>query len=204
MLIIKHRVNTIEDLKSTLVEYGVEIDIRPEGNKLILHHDPFTPGEDFEEWLKHYKHAFLILNIKSEGIEKRVIELMEKYQIQAYFLLDVAPPFLTKLAKQNIAGLSTRLSPFESVKTCLEYARAFPGQFTWVFVDVMTKTEGKTKLPLNGKMSQQLKEAGYKICLVSPELLNRENQIAAYKKKLGAKGITIDAVLTKKPELWST
>lgn len=203
MLIIKHRVNTIEELKKTPLQYGVEIDIRPEGNKLILHHDPFVPGEDFEEWLKHYEHAFLILNIKSEGIERRVIQLMEKYQIQDYFLLDVTPPFLTKLAKQNIGGLSTRLSTFESVKTCLSYARSFPGLFPWVFVDVMTKTDGKTKLPLNTKTLQKLREAGCKICLVSPELLQREDQIPAYRKKLQLKGMTIDAVITKKPELWS-
>ena len=31
-----------------------------------------------------------------------------------------------------------------------------------------------------------------------------KKEVKKKKKKLGAKGITIDAVLTKKPELWST
>ena len=202
MLIIKHRVNTIAELNATPIHFGVEIDLRPEGHTLILHHEPFAPGENFEEWLKQYRHAFLILNVKSEGIERCVIELMEKYHITDYFLLDVTPPFLTKLAKQGIGKLSTRLSPFESVKTCINYARAFPGMFPWVFIDVMTKTDRKTKLPLNVKIQQKLKDAGYKICLVSPELLHREDEISKYKRKMEAKGIVIDAVLTKKPELW--
>jgi len=85
MLLIKHRVNTIEELKLTPKDLGVEIDIRPEGNMLILNHDPHQGGENFEEWLNQYQHAFVILNIKSEGIEKRVIEMVEKKGIKDYF-----------------------------------------------------------------------------------------------------------------------
>ena len=202
MLIIKHRVNTIEELKLTPKDLGVEIDIRPEGNMLILNHDPHQGGENFEEWLNQYQHAFVILNIKSEGIEKRVIEMVEKKGIKDYFLLDVTPPYMVKLAKQGYGNLSVRASPFEPINSSLAYAKAFPGKFSWVFIDVMTKEEGKTQLILNLKRYQKLKKEGYKICLVSPELLGREDEIEKYQKKIEKEKIMLDAVLTKKPDIW--
>ena len=82
---ITHRINTVEELKKTPKEYGVELDLRDFGDRLILQHDPFTDGEDFEEYLKYYNHGTMILNIKSERIEHRVLELIQKYNIQKYF-----------------------------------------------------------------------------------------------------------------------
>ncbi|MBI2145827.1 hypothetical protein HYU22_00625 [Candidatus Woesearchaeota archaeon] len=202
MLIIKHRVNTVEELKQTPPEFGVEIDLRPEGNRIILHHDPFVPGTDFEEWLKHYHHAFLILDIKSEGIEKYVIELMKKHHFTDYFLLDVTPPFLTKLAKEGVQNLSARFSTFESIKTGIKYGRAFPGQIPWIFIDVMGKKKEITELPLDKRTYSFLKSQGYKLCLVSPELLGREDKIKAYQNTLKRREIILDAVLTKRPEAW--
>lgn len=87
MNFIAHRINTIDELKTIPFEYGVEIDIRDSNNRLILQHDPFKDGEDFDEYLKHYRHGILILNIKSERIEMKVLELIEKYNIKDYFFL---------------------------------------------------------------------------------------------------------------------
>ncbi len=77
MEFIAHRINTIEELKKVPNEYGVELDLRDYGNKLILQHDPFVEGEDFEEYLKYYNHGTMILNIKSERIEYRVLDLIK-------------------------------------------------------------------------------------------------------------------------------
>ena len=41
MIIVQHRRNTINLLKETPVKFGVEVDIRSYGDKLIIHHDPF-------------------------------------------------------------------------------------------------------------------------------------------------------------------
>ena len=41
MIIIKHRVNKVKQLKSTRIDFGVEIDLRSNNNKIYLHHDPF-------------------------------------------------------------------------------------------------------------------------------------------------------------------
>jgi len=82
---IAHRINTIEGLKKLPNEYGVELDLRDFGNRLILQHDPFKDGEDFEKYLKYYNHGTMILNIKSERIEFQVLELIKKYNIKKYF-----------------------------------------------------------------------------------------------------------------------
>ena len=41
MIIIKHRVNTISELKKIDKKFGVEIDLRSNKSKIYLHHDPF-------------------------------------------------------------------------------------------------------------------------------------------------------------------
>jgi hypothetical protein len=92
MHFIAHRVNTIKDLLNTPTEYGVEIDLRDFGEKLILQHDPFKDGESFEEYLKNYNHGTMILNIKSEGIETRVLKLIQQHNIKSYFFVDCSFP----------------------------------------------------------------------------------------------------------------
>ena len=76
MNLIAHRKNTIADLRATNRRYGLEVDIRSHGQSLIIHHDPFILGESFEEWLHAYEHGTLILNVKEEGLESRLITLM--------------------------------------------------------------------------------------------------------------------------------
>ncbi len=41
MQIISHRKNTIEELQATPVEYGIEMDIRSYGDRLIVNNDNF-------------------------------------------------------------------------------------------------------------------------------------------------------------------
>ena len=56
MIIIKHRINKIKDLRKLNKKLGVEVDIRSNLGELIIHHDPFENGEDFDEWIKYYNH----------------------------------------------------------------------------------------------------------------------------------------------------
>ena len=42
MKFIAHRINTVEELKKIPTEYGVELDLRDRGERLILQHDPWT------------------------------------------------------------------------------------------------------------------------------------------------------------------
>ena len=55
---------------------------------IILRHSlKYKDGEDFEEYLRHYNHGTMILNIKSERIEFNVLKLLKKYGIKKYFFL---------------------------------------------------------------------------------------------------------------------
>ena len=94
MEIIIHRINKIKDLKKIPVNFGVEIDIRTMGSNLILNHDPFTKGDKLINYLENYKHQTLVLNLKEAGIEKNVLNLIRKYKIKSYFLLDVEMPYV--------------------------------------------------------------------------------------------------------------
>ena len=103
---IAHRINRIKELKKIPKEYGVELDLRDFGGRLVLQHEPFMDGEDFAEYLKHYDHGTMILNIKSERIEYKVLELMRKCNIKDYFFLDSSFPMiylLSKSGEKNIA-----------------------------------------------------------------------------------------------------
>ena len=184
---IAHRVNTIKDLKKIPKEYGVELDLRDYSDRLILEHDPFKDGEDFEDYLKHYDHGTMILNIKSERIEYKVIELLHKYNIKKYFFLDSSFPMIYLLSKNGEKNIALRFSEFEGVDTILNMKE----KVEWIWVDCFSK------LPIDKENYQLLKENGFKFCLVSPELQGQNEKLSAYKKYLVNEGIVFDAICTK-------
>ena len=95
MEFIAHRINKKEELKNLSRKYGVEIDLRDNVDGTIyINHDPFILGENFEDYLKEYNHGTMILNIKSERIELKILELLKKYNIKNYFFLDSSFPMI--------------------------------------------------------------------------------------------------------------
>ena len=74
MILINHRANSIKDLKKTNVNFGVEIDLRSDKKKIYLHHDPYQRGVEFKEWLRYYKHKLIVLNVKEEGLENKILK----------------------------------------------------------------------------------------------------------------------------------
>ena len=191
---ILHRVNTKEALLNTPKEYGVEVDIRSSGNRFTMHHDPFQDGEDFEDWLSAYDHGTLILNVKEEGLEERLIEIMLLRGIKDYFFLDQSFPFLVKWAKLGERRCAVRVSEFESIESALTLA----GKVDWVWVDCFSH------FPLTHRDALRLKQAGFKLCLVSPELQGRdaELEIPILTRLLNERDIVAEAVCTKRPDIW--
>ena len=51
MEFIIHRINKIKDLKILPKNFGAEVDIRSNGSKIILNHEPFKKGDEFEKQL---------------------------------------------------------------------------------------------------------------------------------------------------------
>ncbi len=193
MIIISHRRNTIKQITETPEEYGAEIDIRTNGNNLVIHHEPYEEGTCLMEWLAHYKHKLLILNVKEEGLESRLIEIMSEHNIVNYFFLDQSFPFLIKTSKQGERRSAVRFSEYESINTVLSLA----GKVDWVWVDYFTR------LAIDKTSYTELKKAGFKLCLVSPELQGfAKKVIPNLRNELKRKRISVNAVCTKSPDLW--
>lgn len=190
MLYIRHRINTVKDLKTVPENMGIELDLRYKNNDLILQHDPFKDGEYFEDLLKEYKHSFIVLNIKSEGIEDETLRLLNKYKIKDYFFLDVSFPALIKLSKKGEKNIAARFSEYEPIEQCL----SLKGLVNWVWVDCFSK------IPNDEKCYMEIKKY-FKMCLVSPELQKR-SPVEIPTIKMILKKYKIDAICTKSPGLW--
>lgn len=191
---IAHRINTLKQLRETSCEFGVEVDVRSWGNELVIHHDPFVRGEYFERWLDVYAHRTLILNVKEEGLESSLINLMLQRGIDDFFFLDQSFPFLRKTAIAGETRCAVRLSEYENIKT----VESLSGMVDWVWVDCFTR------LPLSADQAVLLKDHGFNLCFVSPELQGRMDQqdVVNYRDEVERLGIEGDAVCTKYPDLW--
>ena len=192
---ILHRINTKKQLVNTPREFGIEVDIRSNGDQLYMHHDPFQNGENFEDWLKLYNHAILILNVKEEGLESRLTSLMKKYDIDDYFFLDQSFPFLVKTSNDKEKRCAVRVSEFESIDTAITLAN----KVDWIWVDCFTH------FPLTAYQVEKLQtEFKFKLCFVSPELQGRADieHVKRFIQKIKFLDIKGDAVCTKYPELW--
>lgn len=196
MEFISHRINTIDELRNVPTDCGVEIDLRDNGDRLILAHDPFKDGEDFEDYLKHYHHGTMILNIKSERIEHRVLELIQRYKIKDYFFLDSSFPMIYRLMTEGEYNIALRYSEYEGLDTILN----LKNKVKWVWVDCFSK------LPITRKSFLLLKNAGFNLCLVSPELQGQVEKIKEYRAFIESEQIEFDAICCKSHIMprWST
>ena len=194
MFYIAHRINEIEQLKKIPKNIGVEVDIRSMNGNLILQHDPFKMGEFFHDWLKFYEHAIIILNIKEEGLENKIIDLINKFKIKNYFFLDQSFPFLIKSAMAGQKKSAVRVSEFE----CINTAKNLANKVNWVWIDYFTS------FPLLRNEVEELKKLGFKLCLVSPELqgFDPKIQIPKLAEFFHKSNIQLDAICTKSVGIW--
>ena len=188
MEFIAHRINKKEELQKLSKEYGVEIDLRDNVDGTIyINHDPFVLGENFEDYLKEYNHGTMILNIKSERIELKILELLKKYNIKNYFFLDSSFPMIKLLSDKGEKNIALRYSEYEGLDTL----EKMQGKVNWVWVDCFTM------LPINNEIYRKIKDMGYKLCLVSPELQGQPERLKLYAKQIEGEKIKFDAICTK-------
>jgi hypothetical protein len=190
MILIAHRVNTVEQLERTPLAYGVEVDIRDRGADIVLQHDAFKDGEGLEDYLRHFRHRFLILNVKCEGIEEQAIRLARDRGIEDFFLLDATIPAMVKLGRRGERRFAVRFSEYEPVEACL----ALTSIGTWVWVDCFSD------YPARPSAWEAVRER-FRVCLVSPELHGRRPPGADSAAAICAR-FSADAVCTKRPEAW--
>lgn len=192
---IAHRVNTVNELQMLDINNGVEIDLRDSINGIHLSHDPFTNGDSFEAYLKKYNHGTMILNIKSERIEHDILCKIKDLSFN-YFFLDSSFPMIKLLSDQGEKNIAIRFSELEGMDTIIKMA----GKVKWVWVDCFSS------FPLSKDIYNQIKNLGYKICIVSPELQQQPKKIEEYANYMKINNITPDAICSKieNRERWST
>jgi len=197
--IVIHRVNDSETLEKIPREYGIELDVRDYGKELVLGHEPFILWEQkrgrLEDYLKNFNHALAIFDVKSEFIEKRVLEAAEKAGVKNFFLLGITVPATWALEKAHEKRIAIRFSEDEPIESALKWA----GRADWVWVDT------KTKNPLTRESFKKLRLSGFKVCLVSPCRWGRPQEIEGYVNYFKKNGIKLDAVMTerKHAEKWA-
>jgi hypothetical protein len=191
MEFIQHRVNALADLGRVPQEYGVELDLRDRAERLILQHEPFRDGEDFAPYLREYRHGTMILNVKSERIEPRVLEeLNQAGTVRNYFFLDCSFPMIRQLVRSGERHIAVRFSEFEPIESVL----ALAGDVEWVWVDCFTR------LPLDDRSYAALSRS-FQICIVSPELQGHDLvRIGEFAEQLAE--YPVAAICTKRPDLW--
>lgn len=193
MLIIKHRINTSDELLKVPSHFGVEIDVRSSSDRLILSHEPFDGGEDFENWLKFWNHELLLINIKEEGLESSIIKLIENSDIKKYFFLDQSFPFLVKYSRDGSLVQALRVSEYESIE------KSKTLNIEWLWLDSFTGDWSYLIV-----LKRIINDRNYKLCLVSPELHGRKdsNEIFEIKSLLNELNLELDAVCTKNENYW--
>ena len=149
--------------------FGTETDIRDYKGKLVISHDiadeSCTSVKEFFEIYNKYDNTLpLALNIKSDGLQIKLKELLEKYAITNYFVFDMSVPDGLGYLKKDIKTF-TRESEYEKVPSFYnEACGIWLDEFKehWIEKEVIKKHIKNNK----------------QICIVSPDLHKRE-----YKKE---------------------
>ena len=188
MQFIAHRINTIEDLRAVPKEYGVEIDVRVDVNSIILGHDPGLNGVQINEFLRYFEHRLLIVNVKTEKIEKNIIDILRDKNILNYFFLDSSMSSIVQMSEKAKKKFCGRISEFESIES-IELSKDL---IDWVWVDCFTK------FSLTTVNFQRIKDVLNKnICLTSPDLVGRPEDIALHAQIIKSLGCLPDAICCK-------
>jgi len=183
---IAHRINSTNELNQIEIVNGVEIDLRDSTQGLHLSHDPFEQGECFQDYLEHYRHGTMIINVKSERIEHEILGKISEKNIK-YFFLDSSFPMIKLLSDLGEKNIAVRFSEFEGLDTI----KSMAGKVRWVWVDCFNK------FPLDSKTYKVIKDIGYKICIVSPELQGHKDSIEHYANSMIENNIVPDAICSK-------
>lgn len=192
MEIIKHRINTIQQLQTLPPQFGAEFDVRSFHGKLILNHEPHAAGDLLENFLSicaKQKCGTLVVNPKEDGLEEEILALLSQYKIDHFFFLDLTIPTMVKLGvRKKIKNLAARISEYET----LESALTLKGIADWVWLDSFAGE------PPSQKLVESIKKH-FKICLVSPELQGHPCEKIVEFRPLTP---LLDAVCTKYEKLW--
>lgn len=98
--------------------FGIETDLRDYRGKLVISHDIATEGsppaeELFLEYAKAGSDGFLALNVKADGIQWHIKQMVGHYHVKNYAVFDMSIPEMVVYEKMGI-NFFTRQSEIES------------------------------------------------------------------------------------------
>lgn len=170
MEIISHRGfwKEIEDkntkqafIRSFEMGYGTETDLRDFNGDIVISHDipndsAILLSDFFRTYKSSRKSVKLALNIKSDGLQKKLLNELNKYQITNYFVFDMSIPDTIGYINENIIFFS-RQSEYELNPN-------FYDRCNGVWLDAFEGIWYESKLILEHLNNNK------KVALVSPEL----------------------------------
>lgn len=172
--------------RSFSLGFGTETDIRDYKGELVISHDIadekcISVKEMFEIYNKYNNTLPLALNIKSDGLQIKLKELIKEYKIKDYFVFDMSVPDGLQYIKQDMKTF-TRESEYEKIPS-------FYDEACGVWLD---EFQGNW---INKEVIEQHIKNNKKICIVSPDLHKREyrNEWQHYKEV--EKELSIDSLM---------
>lgn len=179
--------------RSFSLGFGTETDIRDYKGELVISHDiadeqSLSVSNFFEIYAKYDFSLPLALNIKADGLQTKLKELLDHFNITNYFVFDMSVPDGLGYIKQGINSL-TRQSEYEQAPSFYEEAYG-------VWLDEF-KTHWITKEIIENHLKNKKQ-----ICIVSPDLHKRNymNEWIHYKEIEKELDITNLLLCTDNPE----
>lgn len=180
--------------RSFSLNFGTETDIRDFNGELVISHDisdfnAISVKEFFTLYKKYNNTLPLALNIKADGLQMKLKELLDEYSIQNYFVFDMSvPDGLGYL--NNKFNVFTRQSEYEKDPSYYNEAKGIwldEFHHHWITKEII----------------QSHIENQKQICIVSPDLHKREykNEWQHYKQIEKELGINHLMICTDYPEI---
>lgn len=179
--------------RSFSLGFGTETDIRDFNGNLVISHDiprkeEISLEEFFQIFISYDITLPLALNIKSDGLQEPLMNLIKKYNIENYFVFDMSVPDALGYIKKEM-NVYTRQSEYEQVPS---FYSASKGIWLDEFLSNWI-TKDKIQNHIDNNKS---------ICIVSPELHQRnyKDEWNTYKENFDIANSTIVNICTDKPE----
>ena len=173
--------------RSFKLGFGTETDVRDFNGELVISHDIASEESmSVDSFLKLYKSVNdtlpLALNIKSDGLQLKLIELLKRRSVKNYFVFDMSVPDGLNYLKTGL-NIFTRQSEYELNPSFYEKAQGvWLDEFHahWITEEVLIEHINNNKL----------------VCIVSPDLhkrtyLNEWKNYKEYDKTMNFKNVMI-------------
>lgn len=150
--------------RSFSMGFGTETDVRDLGGELVISHDMpragcLTVTRFFELYRSYQQPLPLALNIKADGLQAPLAELIQRYGIEHYFVFDMSVPDTIGYWKRGLSYF-TRHSEYEPHPPLYEWASG-------VWVDEFNG-HWVNRAALENHLA-----CGKTVCIVSPDLHGR-------------------------------